>query len=271
MAIVKGSVLATGSIKGVSFYTRMGSDKVIMRTKGGPSKNKIAKGAEFEKMRKHQGEWGVCVQFARMVKNTLGDISKLSDFNLSPVWTGLGKNLMGLDKIAPVGERALRLSTYRQALANYELNRKYPFNTVLRISPVFSVDKEQLFASVTFPQINTAMSLNNYRGLPYFRLHVTLGCVSDRVFNPLNLFYNYEPVSPELDGLFAAYTGPWLSANDLIQEHSVELQLSEEYVALDKKDATLLLNLGIEFGKVGFGGEISPVKYAGSGKILASI
>ena len=34
MAIVKGFLQMTGSIKGMSFYTRVGSDKVIMRTKG---------------------------------------------------------------------------------------------------------------------------------------------------------------------------------------------------------------------------------------------
>ena len=28
----------TGGIKGMSFYTRVGNDKVIMRTKGSPSK-----------------------------------------------------------------------------------------------------------------------------------------------------------------------------------------------------------------------------------------
>ena len=37
MAIVKGFLQMTGSI-GMSFYTRVGSDKVIMRTKGGPNK-----------------------------------------------------------------------------------------------------------------------------------------------------------------------------------------------------------------------------------------
>jgi hypothetical protein len=35
MAIVKNFLQITGSIKGVSFYTKVGSDKVIMRTKGG--------------------------------------------------------------------------------------------------------------------------------------------------------------------------------------------------------------------------------------------
>ena len=271
MAIVKGAIQATGSIKGVSFYTRNGSDKVIMRTKGGASKSRIAKGAEFEKLRQHQQEWGACVQFARAVKGAVGDITRLADFNLSPAWTGLGKNLMGLDKSAVVGERSVKLTAYRQALEGYELNRRNPFNTVLRTTLAFTVDKEQLRATISFQRINTSMSLNNYRQLPYFRILVTLGCVSDLRYNPLNLFYNYEPTSQTLHGLYAIHTGEWLSTDDIIAEKTFTLQLSEDMIPEDKSEVTLLLSVGVEFGKVGFGGEILPVKYAGSGKILASL
>jgi hypothetical protein len=36
-------------------------------------------------------------------------------------------------------------------------------------------------------------------------------------------------------------------------------------------DTTALLGIVVEFGKVGFGGQITPVKHAGCGKILASV
>ena len=57
MAIVKGFLQMTGSIKGMSFYTRVGSDKVIMRTKGGPSKYTVKNGKNYETLRQHQLEW----------------------------------------------------------------------------------------------------------------------------------------------------------------------------------------------------------------------
>ena len=41
MARVKGILQVTGGLKGVSMYTMRGNDEVIMRTKGGPSKNTI--------------------------------------------------------------------------------------------------------------------------------------------------------------------------------------------------------------------------------------
>ena len=53
MAIIKGAFQMTGSIRGVSFYTRRGSDKVIMRTKGGVSKEKMAKAPQYESLRKN--------------------------------------------------------------------------------------------------------------------------------------------------------------------------------------------------------------------------
>lgn len=268
MAVVKGPFDVEGSIKGMTFYTRVDSKKVIMRTKGGPSKNRIAKGREFEKMRKHQQEWSACVQWARAVKVAVGDITRLSDFNLAPAWTGLGKKLMALDKEAAIGERSLRLTAYKQALLNYEMNRNNPFQTVIRVIPRVQTDKEKLSAGVYFPAFSTEMNLYNYRRLPYFRFHVSLGCVADRTFNASNLFNNYQPVSEELDGLFAGYTGPWHSCNDQIEAENVELQLAEWAQALDKSEVSLLLSVGIEFGTTGFGGEIEAVKKAGSAKII---
>ena len=48
MARVNGIFKVTGSLQNVSFYTMKGSDKVYMRTKGGPSARRLKKGPEFE-------------------------------------------------------------------------------------------------------------------------------------------------------------------------------------------------------------------------------
>lgn len=149
------------------------------------------------------------------------------------------------------------------------MNRSNPFQTVLRVIPRVETNKDMLTAGVYFPAFSTDMNLYNYRNLPYFRFHVSLGCVADRTFNASNLFYNYQPVSEELDGLYAGYTGPWHSCNDLIAAENVELQLAEWAQALDKSEVSLLLSVGIEFGSPGFGGEIEAVKRAGTAKIIA--
>jgi hypothetical protein len=269
MAIVRGALQITGSIKGVTFYTRVGSDKVIMRTKGGPSKQRMAKGAEFEKVRQHQQEWAACVIFARAVREAVGENYRLCDFNLSPVWTGIGKNLMKMDQVNKQGERQLYLSSYRQALEGFSFNRNYPLNSVLRVLPVCNIRRETLEATVTFPRINTATDILNVQRLPYFRLIVCLGTVSDIVYNPQNLFYNFEPVVEVMQGVYINHVTDWFSADNMLKEQTITLQMNEELREFVTENVCVLLSIGIEFGKVGFGGEITEVKHAGSAKIVA--
>src|ERR1035437_4613010 len=109
MAIVKGPIQMTGSIAGVSFYTRRGSDKVIMRTKGGVSKEKMAKAPQYESLRKNQQEWGGCTKFGSLTRYAFGGLHRLADYNLTSVLNGMGKNLMKLDTQSELGKRRLQL------------------------------------------------------------------------------------------------------------------------------------------------------------------
>lgn len=268
MAIVKGIFQATGSIKGISFYSIAGSDKVIMRTKGGPSKARMATGKEFEKLRKHQTEWAACVLFARAVRGAVGDLYRMSDFNLSPVWTGMGKSLLKLDTVGEVGKRALLLSTYKQALEGFNFNRNHPYSSILRVSHVYEMNRATLQATVTFPRINTAMDLVNLQHLPYFRLVVSLGTVSNIVFAPVALS-NYTPTNDQLQGYSVSAASMWFSTNDRLPEQVMQVAFEERFQHLLTEDITLLLSIGVEFGNVGFGGEIVEVKRAGYAKIVA--
>ena len=267
MAIIKGALQMTGGIKGVSFYTTTGSDKVIMRTKGGPKARRMKTGEEFENVRKHQTEWAGSVKFARSVGDALGDIYRLADYNVWSVLCGMGKNLMSLDTVHPAGQRNLMLSEYRKVLENFSLNRNFQFNSVLRINPEFEIDKPTLNAWVSIPQINTEMDLQNIQKLPYFRVMVTLGIVSDVVYVPGEKQSTYEPVN-EFTGSRLSTISEWFSTEDIINEQTLNVKLDAEVLKMTD-DVTVLLGIGVEFGKVSFAGQITPVKHAGSGKVLA--
>lgn len=267
MAIVKGLFQATGSIKGISFYSPVGSNKVIMRTKGGASKERIAKGKEFEKLRKHQAEWGGCVQFARGVRGAVGELYRLADFNLSPVWTGLGKRLMKLDTTSTIGERNLQLTAYKQALDDFNFNRNYPLASILRVMPTVEVDRKTLTATVVFPRINTESHLVNFQRLPYFRLITSLGTVSDMHYKPV-LQTNYDAVNSDLHGYSVSKMSEWHSTNNIIVEQTFELEFDQQFKSLVTDDITLLVCIGMEFGNVAFGGSIVEVKRAGCAKVL---
>jgi hypothetical protein len=268
MAIAKGIIQMTGSVGNLSFYTIAGSDKVIVRTKGGASKKQIAKAPEFEKLRKHQSEWGGCVQFSQGMRKAIGELYRLADYNLSPVWTGMGKNLIKLDTEREIGARWLLTSQHKEALEGFNFNRNYPLNNVLRVFPHVEVNRENLQATVTIPRINTENDLLNIQKLPYFRLIICMGTVSDLRNYPDSSYKDYSPLVYELHGTSQSTVGAWHSANDILPEHTLTVRLDENLNSRMTNNVTLLLSIGIEFGKVGFAGEIIEVKHAGCGKIV---
>jgi len=268
MAIVKGAFQLTGSIRGVSFYTVRGSDKVIMRTKGGASKEKIKSSPKFEGLRKQQKEWSGCAKFGSITRYAFGGLHRLADYNLTPVLNGMGKNLMKLDTASETGRRSLKLTSYPQALEGFNFNRNYPLNTVLRVSPVATLNRGKLEASVSIPRINTDIDLLNIQRLPFFRLIVAIGTVSDLQYN--EQANDYEPMAPALHGVSETLTGVWQSTQTIVAEQTMTVALTEQEVNELTDRVTVLVSMAVEFGNVGFTGEPVEVKYAGCGKVLVS-
>jgi len=268
MAIVKGAIQLTGSISGVSFYTVHGSDKVIARTKGGASKEKIKSSPKFEGLRKQQKEWSGCAKFGSITRYAFGGLHRLADYNLTPVLNGIGKNLMKMDTESETGRRNLKLTTYPQALEGFNFNRNYPFNTVLRVAPIATLTREKLEVSVSIPRINTDIDLLNIQRLPFFRLIVTIGTVSDLQYN--EQINDYEPMVPTLHGVSETLTGDWNSTQTILPEQTMSVALEEAEINALTDNITVLVSMAVEFGNVGFTGQPQEVKYAGCGKVLVS-
>ena len=266
MAIIKGAIQMTGSVKGMTFYTRRGSDQVIMRTKGGVTKEKMKSSPKYETLRKHQQEWGACARFGSIVRYCFGGLHRLADYNLTPALNGIAKNVVKGDESHEIGVRSLLFSNYRHALEGFNFNRNYPFNTVLRVSVSPTLNREQLQATVAVPRINTDIDVLNVQRLPFFRLIVVLGTVSDVVYNAEQK--EYEPLAPDMHGVSETLTGQWHSANTVLDPQTLTVQLPEEMRAKLTDNVSVLLSMAIEFGTVGFTGQPVEVKYAGSGKVL---
>ncbi|MDD4970501.1 MAG: hypothetical protein PHT07_13835 [Paludibacter sp.] len=268
MAILKGAIQMTGGIKGVSFYSLKGSDKIFMRTKGGANKDTIANSPKFEKFRKEQKEFGGCAKFGSLARYSFGGLHRLADYNLTPVLNGMGKNLMKLDTTSEKGRRNLKLTAHKQALAGFNFNRNFPFSSVLRVAPQWQLDRDTLRAVVTIPRINTDIDLQNIQKLPFFRLIVVLGTISDMALNPT--VNEYEPLVEGLHGHSAVLTGEWHSTQTILPEHTMTVQMHPTEIAEINDSVTVLLSMAVEFGNVGFTGEPVEVKYAGCGKVIAS-
>ena len=261
----------TGSIRGVSFYTVRGSDKVIMRTKGGASKEKIKSSPKFAGLRKQQKEWSGCAKFGSITRYAFGGLHRLADYNLTPVLNGMGKNLMKLDTEGETGRRRLYLSAYRQALEGFNFNRNYPFNSVLRIAPLVTLNRDTLTAQVTVPRINTDIDLLNIQRLPFFRLIVCLGTVSDLEFQETG--HDYQPLIPEVHGTSDVFTTDWYSTQTIVPEQTLAVALGDEEINAMNEHATVLVSMAVEFGNVGFygttaGSKICRVRESAEGGVI---
>jgi len=266
MAIVKGLLQMTGSLKGVSFYTRRGSDQVIMRTKGGVTKEKMANGPQYAGIRKSQNEFGGSSKFASMTRFAFGGLNRLSDYNLNAVLSGMGKNLMKLDTGSEKGKRPIQLSQHKQVLEGFNFNRNYPFNTILRVGVTAVIDRKKLLATVTIPRINTEIDLVNIQRLPYFRIIAVLGTVADMQYDETE--GAYVPAVSDLHGTSQVIDGDWYPSQTIVPEHTMTVQMSEARQSLLTDEVSVLLSMALEFGAVGFNGETVEVKYAGCGKVM---
>jgi len=258
----------TGGIKGVSFYSLKGSDKVFMRTKGGPTKDQLANSPKYSEVRKQQKEFGGCSRFGSLARYSFGGLHRLADYNMTPVLNGIGKNLMKLDTTSEKGRRNLKLTAHKQALEGFNFNRNFPFSSVLRVAPQWQLERDTLKAVVTIPRINTNIDLQNIQKLPFFRLIVVLGTISDMAFNPI--VNEYEPLVDGLHGHSAVLTGEWQTTQTILPEQTMIVQMHPTEIVEMNNNVTVLLSMGVEFGNVGYTDEPVEVKNAGCGKVIAS-
>jgi len=271
MARVKGALQITGGIQGVSFYTMKGSDTIFMRTKGGPSKRRLKVGDEFKNVRLHQTEWGGCVRFSQYICRGMGKVYKLADYNVSPKLNGLGKRIMKLDTVHPLGTRSVQLSKCREVLEGFNLNRQYPFNSVYRTSLNMEIDKAHGVFTVRLPRINASNDIYNLQNLPYFRLVFCFTYLSDLEFDSeVKIGNRYKMTALQNTYWYNNMESEWISTRDITLEQTLEANLNIELSEEDMSVLTCIGAVGIQFAAVGLGGVIEPVKNACCGKILVS-
>jgi len=266
MAIIKPPFEIVGSIRGMSFYKQYGSDKVIMRTKGGATKQKIKNSPKFAKLRLHQTEWGGCVKMSRAICCALWRVIPLADFNVSAYLNGFSKKLQALDTEMPVGERRILLSKNKYLLDGFQLNRIHTFASILRVAPFWEIKRETLEARVEIPYINTDIHLVNPNNLPYFRIIACLGFVSD--MHQIENGKEYVPNNINLDSFTFEQHTEWYSTNRQIPAQELIIKYEDQYVSDLTDDISMILSIGVEFGKPGFDNQPVEVKRAGCAKVL---
>ena len=191
----------------------------------------------------------------------------MASFNLNPKLISKAKKVMKLDTVSEVGQRSIKLSEYKEILEGFDFNDVYPINTVLRVLPRWEIDREQLKGVVTFPRINTDINLLNIQKLPFFRLLIAIGTISDIIYNPDKK--EYLALVSGVHGHSRTLTGDWNSTKTILPEQTMTIQMDENEIARMTENVTVVLTMAVEFGNVGDSKEPVEVKYAGCGKVIA--
>jgi hypothetical protein len=262
MALLTGELKFTGTLGDFSAYRMKGSDKIIIRRKGGPQRAQVKKHPNFTITRKQNAEFAGAVLAYVSLKKALFPVNHLSNFNFTGQLTGLCKYIQQDDMTNVLGQRSVLLSQHYYKLEGFSLNREYNFESFVKHPLQYSMDKTNGTASVQLPEMIPGINLTNPNGQPLYRFVFVLGAVADIIYDETRKMYKaaiQEEVFPAV-----AYTD-WHTHKQRMEATEITLAISSPP---DLSNYTLLLAVGIEFGMPLTNTEVRPVKRDGAAKIL---
>lgn len=181
MAFLDGKGGFTGSLGNLSAYQPKGSDKIILRTKGGANKKRIKLHPNFARVRSNNAEFGSCSKMAGHLRGQLHPFVNMVDHNLNAAFSALNKTIQLLDTTKPPGQRSICYSQHGYLLVNYAFNRRHGFDTVLRYPLQAVLNREQASSRLMIPTLQPGIHLHFPWQLPYYRLIVHFFVLCDLV------------------------------------------------------------------------------------------
>lgn len=259
MAILKGDIKFTGSLGNVSAYKPAGSNKTILRTKGGADKKKILKSPAFKLTRDNFTEFSGCAKMGGSIRRSMLPMAPLADYNYTSILNSLAKTIQLFDTESERGERNIFISRYKHLLYGFSLNRNTSFESIVRHPLHCDIDRAAKKAFVQLPELMPGVNLTLAKQYPLFRFIVNLGCVAD------SLFTNRGYLTYEMESRYVY--SDWQHATQLFTATGISVELKGEAVLSD--NITLILSVGIQMGIPITDSVINPMKYAGCAKIIA--
>ena len=135
MAKFEGIFEIQGTVKGMSFYKT--KDGLMVRSKGGISKKRIANDPAFQRTRENNSEFGHNAKMGQLMrKSVAGMMSLAKDNRVSSRLAQTMSLVKNLDLDSPRGERKVWVGIAgvkgKQALKGFDFNGNSPFHSVFR-------------------------------------------------------------------------------------------------------------------------------------------
>jgi hypothetical protein len=260
MATLANGIEFTGSLGGVSGYKVKGSDKTYIRTKGGGNRKKIKKSVSCIPIMENATDFGKSSTAGSNIRWMLTWVKHLADYNFSSILTSLGTIFQKFDKENSKGERAVRFSEHRNLLPGFNLNLKYPFDSVVRHPFLCTINRETISAFIQIPEMIPGVNLIlPWKSAPMYRFIISLGVLTDEA---------QKVNTAKTDKYVQHIKTDWQMAQVPYASQVFELQLDSLKKLGD--DQTLIVAVGIEMGVPITTELISTMKKTGSAKLLAA-
>jgi hypothetical protein len=261
MAKLHATFSLTGPLAGLSLYRRKDLDGTFARTRTTISKERLRTDPAFTNTRRCATEGGGRSRGARWIRRVLQPLEAVRDHNWAGALTGALTPLQRLDTEGPYGQRSLLFSAHGPLLEGYPLSRRSPWESLVRTPLVCTVDKEAQSARVALPALLPGSTFFPHTVHPYFRFVASLGPVPDLHFT----HGGYTPKDTPGSNLPAVAHTEWLGVKSAAPATALELQLP---YTIEFPAYALVLTVGILFGHLDAKGNITAVRYSGSGRIV---
>jgi len=254
-----------GSLGEVSAYKMRGVDHIILRRKGGASKRKIKTHPDFVRTRENNSEFGGRATAVKWVRQALSVQKAVADYNIAGTLNGVLQPAQQLDDKGRRGKRAVLLSRNPQLLQGFSLNRKAPFDSIIRNPPLWSLLRDTRSARIDIPELLPGINFFAPDKHPMFRITAVLGIVPDVFYTSIK----YKPSSNSYrDNDVVIVDTDWRAVRK--NAPATTLEMTHPTLPPDQS-FSLVLSIGICFGTMSDATTVQQVKYAGAAKILAAV
>ena len=265
MGKLEPNFMFTGSIGNFTAY-RNRRGEIILQQKGGPSQSK-AQSDNYSVQKLMRQEFKGMAKMATSIRHAMNIIQNMADYRLHGPLSGHMSELKALDTVNPLGERTILLSANRSWMEGWQISENYMLEKIIRTPMQTVLSRTNADASLTIPAMIPGANFKPLEGVEFYRWVASLGLVHDYYFDgskDYQTLEGYEAIPA------ATFVGPWQHANEKADGFTINLQLPARYLPLPA-EATMLLTVAINGGRMRRGGVMTEVKYGSAGKILKAV
>lgn len=252
-----------GSLGDCSVYSIRTHEGLIIRSKGGPSKEQMKTDPLFVRVRENMSEFAGCGKIAGLLTHACSRIKQLADYCFTGEFVKICKIIQKRDDTHVRGVRSILISKHRDIFEGFNFNRKITFDSVVKKSPSCEISRDDFKATLSFPEIIPKLHLVNPWTFTMYRFIIVLGVVPDMVMGPYNEFVPAHSFQGGTEWIVS----DWYSTTQTVSKNIMEIQTIGEHILDDS--LSFFVSVGIEMGIGITNNLIQPVKYMGCSKLLA--